>query len=48
MREKALKFGLGAENDFEGMAVAWEEWAKREDASLAALHGEILAQKYFE
>jgi len=45
MREKALKFGLGTENDFEEMAKAWEEWAKRDDASLAMLHGEILVQK---
>ncbi|KAF2112714.1 methylase [Lophiotrema nucula] len=45
LREKALKFGLGAEDDFEEMAKAWEEWAKRDDASLAMLHGEILVQK---
>ncbi|TAQ88912.1 hypothetical protein B7494_g2766 [Chlorociboria aeruginascens] len=45
LREKALKFGLGTENDFEEMAKAWEEWAKRDDASLAMLHGEILVQK---
>jgi len=45
LREKALKFGLGTENDFEEMAKALEEWAKRDDASLAMLHGEILVQK---
>ncbi|RDL38344.1 uncharacterized protein BP5553_02684 [Venustampulla echinocandica] len=45
LREKALKFGLGTKNDFEEMAKAWEEWAKRDDASLAMLHGEILVQK---
>ena len=45
LREKALKFDLATENDFEEMAVAWEEWAKRDDASLAMLHGEILVQK---
>jgi len=45
LREKAEKFGLGTENDFEEMARAWEEWAKRDDASLAMLHGEILVQK---
>jgi len=45
LREKALKFGLGSENEFEEMAKAWEEWAKRDDASLAMLHGEILVQK---
>jgi hypothetical protein len=27
------------------MAKAWEEWAKRDDASLAMLNGEILVQK---
>ncbi|KIW33620.1 uncharacterized protein PV07_00456 [Cladophialophora immunda] len=45
MRAKALKFGLGSEDDFEQMAAAWEEWAKRDDASLAMLNGEILVQK---
>jgi len=45
LREKALKFGLGTKNDLEEMAKAWEEWAKRDDASLAMLHGEILIQK---
>lgn len=45
LREKALKFGLGTENDFEEMAKAWEEWATRDDASLAMLHGGILIQK---
>jgi hypothetical protein len=45
LREKALKFGLGTENDLEEMAKALEEWAKRDDASLAMLHGEILVQK---
>ncbi|KAJ6257618.1 hypothetical protein Dda_7405 [Drechslerella dactyloides] len=45
LREKALKFGLGTENDFEEMAKAWEEWAERDDAILAMLQGEILIQK---
>ena len=45
LREKALKFGLGTESDFEEMAKALEEWAKRDDASLAMLQGEILIQK---
>ena len=45
LREKALEFGPGTENDLEEMAKAWEEWAKRDDASLAMLHGEILVQK---
>ncbi|KAF3920968.1 Cycloartenol-C-24-methyltransferase [Dactylellina cionopaga] len=45
LREKALKFGLGTENDFEEMAKAWEEWAKRDDATLAMLNGEILVEK---
>lgn len=45
LRDRALKFGLGTENDFEEMAKAWEEWANRDDASLAMLHGEILIQK---
>ena len=45
LRENALKFGLGTESDFEEMAKAWEEWATRDDASLAMLHGEILVEK---
>ncbi|KAF2004815.1 S-adenosyl-L-methionine-dependent methyltransferase [Amniculicola lignicola CBS 123094] len=45
LREKALKFGLGTENEFEEMAQAWEEWAEKEDAMLAMLQGEILIQK---
>jgi hypothetical protein len=45
LREKALKYGLGTENKLEEIAEAWEEWAKRDDASIAMLHGEILIQK---
>lgn len=45
MRKKALKFGLIAEDDFEEMAKAWEEWAQRDDASLAMLQAEILIEK---
>ena len=45
MREKALKFGLGTESEFTEMAEAWEEWAKKDDATLAMLQGEILVQK---
>ncbi|EOO01188.1 putative coq5 family methyltransferase protein [Phaeoacremonium minimum UCRPA7] len=45
LREKAVKFGLGTEIDFEEMIQAWKEWAKSDDASLAMLHGEILVQK---
>jgi len=45
LREKALKFGLGTESEFTEMAEAWEEWAKRDDAILAMLQGELLVQK---
>jgi hypothetical protein len=45
MHAKALKFDLVAEYDFEEIAKAWEEWAKRDDAMLAMLQGEILIQK---
>lgn len=45
LREKALKFGLGTETDFDDMVKAWEEWAERDDAILAMLQGEILIQK---
>ena len=42
---KALKFGLGNEEEFEEMAKAWEEWAGRDDATLAMLQGEIIVEK---
>ena len=45
LREGGLKSGRVTENDLEEMAKAWEEWAERDDASLAMLHGEILIQK---
>jgi hypothetical protein len=45
LREKALRLGLGTEDDLEEMAKAWEEWAKADDANLAMLNGEILIEK---
>lgn len=45
LRDKAVKFGLATENDLEEMAKSLEEWANRDDASLAMLNGEILVQK---
>lgn len=45
MREGGLKLGLATENDLEEMAVALEEWAERDDGSLAMIHGEVLIQK---
>ena len=45
MGEAGLKSGLATEDELEEMATAWEEWAGRDDASLAMLHGEILIQK---
>jgi hypothetical protein len=45
LREVGLKSGLVTENDLEEMAKAWEEWAGRDDASLAMMHGEILIQR---
>ena len=45
LREGGLTFRLATENDLEEMARAWEEWARREDSSLAMLHGEVLVQK---
>jgi len=44
-RDAGLKAGLVTENELEGMAKAWEEWAEKEDASAAMMHGEILIQK---
>lgn len=40
LRERVLKLGLGTEDNLEEMAKAWEEWARRDDASLAMMHGE--------
>jgi hypothetical protein len=45
LREVGLKSGLVTEHDLEEMAKAWEEWAERDDASLAMMHGEILIQR---
>ena len=45
LRDAGLKAGLTTEHDLEGMAKAWEEWAEKDDASIAMLHGEILMQK---
>ncbi len=45
VREIAIKLGLITESDLDEMAEAWEEWAKREDSSVAMMHGEILIQK---
>ena len=45
LRERGLKMGLTTEEDLEEMARDWEEWAGRDDASLAMLHGEVLIQK---
>jgi hypothetical protein len=45
LRDIALKFDLGTEDGLEKMSKAWEEWAEKDDASLAMLHGEILVQK---
>ncbi|KAK7185259.1 hypothetical protein DPSP01_000900 [Paraphaeosphaeria sporulosa] len=45
LRAKAMKFELGEDEDFEEMAKAWEEWAERDNSSLAMLQGQILIQK---
>lgn len=45
LRDRALAAGLGTEYEFEEMAMAWEEWAKTDDACLAMINGEILIQK---
>lgn len=43
--EIAKKTGLATEEDLEEMATAWEDWATREDSSLAMMHGEIVVEK---
>jgi len=45
LRDRALKFGVEIEDDFEEMAKAWEKWVDIEDASLAMVNGEILVEK---
>jgi 2-polyprenyl-3-methyl-5-hydroxy-6-metoxy-1,4-benzoquinol methylase len=45
LRDIGVKAGFATEADLEEMAKAWEEWAKRDDSSLAMIHGEILIQK---
>ena len=45
LREKAIKSGLYTEDDLDQMSMAWEMWMKKDDASVAMLHGEILIQK---
>lgn len=45
MREGGFKSGLVTEDELKEMAEAWEEWAKRDDASLAMINGEILIEK---
>lgn len=45
MRKKAVELGVMTEDEVEGMAAAWQEWAQRDDASLGMMHGEILIHK---
>jgi hypothetical protein len=45
LRENGLKLVLTTENDVEEMAKDWREWAQRDDASVAMLHGEIVIRK---
>lgn len=40
--EEAMKAGQGTATGFEQMIQAWDEWAKRVDASLAMLGREHL------
>ncbi|KAM7215301.1 S-adenosyl-L-methionine-dependent methyltransferase [Rhypophila decipiens] len=41
----AVQLGLASEEDLDEMASAWEDWAKRDDSSLAMMHGEIVIEK---
>jgi hypothetical protein len=45
IRKAGLESGLATEHGLEEMAKAWEEWKKRDDATLGMLHGEIIIQK---
>lgn len=45
MRGAGLNAKLTTENELDQMVKAWEEWADREDSTLAMMSGEILIQK---
>ncbi|KAK3317495.1 S-adenosyl-L-methionine-dependent methyltransferase [Cercophora scortea] len=45
LRGAGLKMGLVTEADLEEMVKDWNEWAGRDDASLAMMHGEILIER---
>nr|POE63705.1 putative methyltransferase c1b3.06c [Quercus suber] len=44
-RGTAVREGWATEEDYEEAALAWEEWARTEDATFAAMHGQILVRK---
>nr|POE51653.1 putative methyltransferase c1b3.06c [Quercus suber] len=44
-RKKALKEGWATAEDYDEAAQAWDEWARTEDATFGAMHGEILIRK---
>jgi hypothetical protein len=43
LRELATKLGSTTE-DLDEIAKDWKEWTKRENASIAMMHGEIIIQ----
>lgn len=45
IRTAALAMKLATEDELEEMAVAWEEWTKRDDAMLSMMQGEIIIEK---
>ncbi|KAK6063912.1 UbiE family methyltransferase [Seiridium cupressi] len=45
MRKGAIDAKLVTENELAEMATAWDEWAERDDSTLAMMSGETLIQK---
>lgn len=44
LADQALERGFAAENDLTDLAEGWRDWAARDDAWFAVLHGEVLCQ----
>ena len=46
MRKKGIELGVVTDDEqVEEMAQAWQEWAKTDEATVGAIHGELLIRK---
>lgn len=45
MREKAVKMGIATGEEMDGMAEAWEEWARMDESTLGIMNGEVIVTK---